>query len=160
MLLRSKIAMLWLATLTACAQVTPTNGALSRSGHTAADLQCLSEALYFEARGTSYDGERAVGEVILNRAADSRFPASICGVIDQRYNGACQFSYRCDAIPNDRFSEPAELAKARSTALELLVDRKKDITNGALFFHAASMRAGWFATLSKRGQFGGNIFYR
>jgi len=160
MLFRSKIAMFMLTLVTACAQVTPMEATLSSSGYTSEDLDCLSEALYFEARGTNYEGERAVGEVILNRASDSRFPASVCGVVDQRYNGACQFSYRCDAIPNDQFNEPAELAKMRSISLELLVNRGEDITNGALFFHAASMRPGWFATLSKRGQFGGNIFYR
>lgn len=160
MLLRSKIAILILATLTACAQITPMEATLSSSGYTSKDLNCLTEALYFEARGTTYEGERAVGEVVLNRADDARFPATVCGVIDQRYNGSCQFSYRCDAIPNDQFHEPAELAEMRRIALELLINREEDITNGALFFHAASMRPGWFNTLSKRGQYGGNIFYR
>ncbi len=160
MFLRSKFSALMLAVLTACTQAAPMDATLSSSGYTSEDLSCLAEALYFEARGTSYEGERAVGEVILNRAADSRFPASVCGVIDQRYNGSCQFSYRCDAIPNDQFSEPAELVKMRQISYELLTDRQEDITNGALFFHAASMVPGWFNTLSKRGRFGGNIFYR
>ncbi len=80
MFLRSKIAMILLALLTACAQVTPMEATLSSSGYTSNDLDCLSEALYFEARGTTYEGERAVGEVILNRASDSRFPASVCGL--------------------------------------------------------------------------------
>ena len=160
MFIRSKITLLLLMLVTACAQVSPMEATLSRSGYTSEDVDCLAEALYFEARGTSYEGERAVGEVILNRAADSRFPDSVCGVIDQRYNGSCQFSYRCDAIPNDQFSEPAELAKMRSISLDLMVNRGEDITNGALFFHAASMVPGWFASLSPRGQFGGNIFYR
>ena len=133
---------------------------LSSSGYTSQDLDCLAEALYFEARGTTRDGERAVGEVILNRASDPGFPATVCGVIDQRWNGSCQFSYRCDAIPNDVYSEPASLAQSRSIALELLVARGEDITDGALFFHGARMAPGWFGTLSKRGQFGGNIFYR
>lgn len=160
MFFNSKISMLLLALLTACAQISPMEATLSSSGYTSADVDCLSEALYFEARGTTYEGERAVGEVILNRASDSRFPASVCGVIDQRYNGSCQFSYRCDSIPNDRYNEPAELAKMRSISLELLIDRQEDITNGALFFHAAGMEPGWFSTLSARGRFGGNIFYR
>ncbi len=159
--MRSKFAIMFLLVLAACARAAaPMEATLSSSGYTPADLNCLSEALYFEARGTTVEGERAVGEVILNRAADARFPDTICGVIDQRYNGTCQFSYRCDSIPNDRFNEPAALALSRSIAFDLLVDRGEDITNGALFFHAASMRPGWFATLSKRGQFGGNIFYR
>lgn len=160
MFIRSKIATLLLAVLTACSKGAPVDEALTRAGYAPADVACMAEALYFEARGTSYEGERAVGEVILNRAADSRFPASICGVIDQRYNGSCQFSYRCDSIPNDQFNEPLELVKMRSIAYELLTDRQEDITNGALYFHAASMAPGWFGTLSRRGRFGGNIFYR
>ena len=158
--LRSKIAMLLLALLTACGHTSPIDAALSRAGYSPAALGCLTEALYFEARGTSYAGERAVGEVILNRADDPRFPATVCGVIDQRYNGSCQFSYRCDAIPNTQFNEPAEFAKMRKISYELLTNRQQDITNGALYFHAASMPPGWFNTLSKRGRFGGNIFYR
>ncbi len=160
MTIRSKITVFLLALLTACAQSLPDNRSLSSSGYTKEDLSCLAEALYFEARGTTLDGERAVGEVILNRASDSRFPDTVCGVIDQRFRGSCQFSYRCDSIPNDVYNEPASLAQARAISLELLVNRGEDITNGALFFHAASMRPGWFATLSPRGRFGGNIFYR
>ncbi len=143
-----------------CTQVEPLEATLESFGYTAQSHACLSEALYHEARGTPDDGLRAVGEVILNRATDSRFPASICGVIDQRYNGSCQFSYRCDSIPNDVYNEPNELARVQAVALTLLTNRQADITNGALFFHAARMTPGWFATLSPRGQFGGNIFYR
>ncbi len=160
MFMSAKIAILLLAFLTACARGAPADETLARAGYGPADLACMAEALYFEARGTGYEGERAVGEVILNRAADRRFPATICGVIDQRYNGSCQFSYRCDSIPNDQFNEPLELVKMRRIAYELLTDRQEDITNGALYFHAASMAPGWFATLSRRGRFGGNIFYR
>ncbi len=160
MSIRSRITVLLLALLTACAQSLPQSGTLAGSVYSRADLDCLSEALYFEARGTTIEGERAVGEVILNRAADPRFPDSICGVIDQRYRGSCQFSYRCDSIPNDVYNEPSSLAQARAISMELLTNRGEDITNGALFFHAASMRPGWFATLSPRGRFGGNIFYR
>lgn len=146
--------------LAGCATVGSTNLTLSGTQYTKQDQNCLSEALYHEARGTVDKGLRAVGEVILNRATDPRFPDSICGVIDQRYNGACQFSYRCDSIPNGIFNEPNEKARTLAMALTLLTDRQEDITNGALFFHAASMNPGWFATLSPRGQFGGNIFYR
>ncbi|MCF6272370.1 MAG: cell wall hydrolase [Rhodobacteraceae bacterium] len=159
-MLRSKLSLILLAILTACTQAAPLEVTSSSGDYTQEDLNCLSEALYFEARGTTAEGERAVGEVIINRAEDPRFPATVCGVIDQRYNGSCQFSYRCDSIPNDVFSESESLALSRSISLELLANRGEDITNGALFFHAAWMRPGWFATLEKRGQFGGNIFYR
>lgn len=121
-------------------------------------LSCMAEAMYFEARGTGEAGRRAVGEVILNRAAHPEFPSTICGVVDHRYNGSCQFSYRC-AGPLT-YTEENELSLARATASELLSRRGEDITRGALFFHAASMAPGWFGTLTRLGQFGGNIFYK
>lgn len=119
---------------------------------------CLAEAIYFEARGTGEVGRRAVGEVILNRAADDRFPNTICGVVDHRYNGSCQFSYRCSGPLT--YNDSDALARSNATALTLLTDRGADITNGALFFHAAWMAPGWFGTLHRLGSFGGNIFYR
>lgn len=119
---------------------------------------CLAEAMYFEARGTGEAGRRAVGEVILNRANDTRFPETVCEVVDQRNNGVCQFSYRCNRSLT--YNEPDALARANATAQTLLTNRGDDITNGALFFHAASMVPGWFSTLSPRGRFGGNLFYR
>ena len=119
---------------------------------------CLAEAIYFEARGTGEIGRRAVGEVILNRAAHKDFPPTVCGVVDQRYNGSCQFSYRCTGalVYNDQNA----LANAHATTSELLTNRGNDITKGALFFHAASMAPGWFGTLTRLGTFGGNIFYK
>ena len=119
---------------------------------------CLAEALYFEARGTGEIGRRAVGEVILNRANDPQFPSTVCGVVDQRYNGSCQFSYRCNGSLT--YNEPHALANANVTANTLLTNRGEDITNGALFFHASTMAPGWFGTLRRLGAFGGNIFYR
>jgi hypothetical protein len=44
---------------------------------------CLTEALYFEARGETVKGQFAVGEVILNRVSSPSFPDTICGVINQ-----------------------------------------------------------------------------
>ena len=128
------------------------------TGYGANAQVCLAEALYFEARGTGKIGRRAVGEVILNRANDPQFPSTICGVVDQRYNGSCQFSYRCNGTRT--YNEPQALANANATAYTLLTNRSKDITNGALFFHARSIAPGWFGTLKKLGTFGGNIFYR
>lgn len=52
-------------------------------------MKCLREALWFEARGESEQGIRAVATVIINRAKSVMFPDSICAVVKQRK----QFSY-------------------------------------------------------------------
>ncbi len=54
------------------------------SNYTNSDLYLLAKCIYAEARGESYTGQVAVGAVILNRVASSKFPNSISGVIYQK----------------------------------------------------------------------------
>ena len=65
------------------------------------DWQCLTEALYFEARGESVAGQFAVAEVILNRVDHVNYPDTVCGVVNQGTGRrfACQFTYTCDGRP-------------------------------------------------------------
>ena len=53
--------------------------------YTSSDLYLLAKCIYAEARGESYTGQVAVGAVILNRVASSKFPNTISGVIYQRH---------------------------------------------------------------------------
>lgn len=52
-------------------------------GNGVGDEQLLARAINGEARGEAYEGQVAVGAVILNRTRDSRFPKTIAGVIYQ-----------------------------------------------------------------------------
>jgi len=54
------------------------------SQYTNSDLYMLAKCIYAEARGESYTGQVAVGAVILNRVASSKFPNTISGVIYQK----------------------------------------------------------------------------
>jgi hypothetical protein len=61
-------------------------------------LQCMTEAIYYEAGNEPIDGQRAVAQVILNRMRSSVYPHSVCGVVYQgseRKTG-CQFTFTCD----------------------------------------------------------------
>jgi spore germination cell wall hydrolase CwlJ-like protein len=125
---------------------------VSRAG--GADLACLAEAVYFEARGTGATGESAVAHVVVNRARNPKFPNSVCGVVAE----GCQFSYRCDGR-SDVLAEPGARSHAFRVAQSVLAGAP-DITRGALFFHAASVAPGWFESRPRVGTFGGNVFYR
>jgi len=60
-------------------------------------LNCLTEAIYFEAGNKGEPGRRAVAHVIINRLNSNDFPNNICSVIRQgQTEQKCQFSYRCD----------------------------------------------------------------
>ena len=53
------------------------------AGANSGDVQLLARLIHGEARGEPYEGKVAVGAVVLNRTADSRFPKTIAGVIYQ-----------------------------------------------------------------------------
>ena len=127
-----------------------------------ADWQCLSEALYFEARGESLKGQFAVAEVILNRVAASGYPDSICGVVRQGANGkrGCQFSYVCDGKP-ETIAEPAAWDRAGKVA-RLMLDGKtsEKLTAGATHFHTSQVRPGWSQVFPQTARIGTHLFYR
>jgi spore germination cell wall hydrolase CwlJ-like protein len=47
-------------------------------------LECLSQNIYYEARGETTEGKIAVGIVTLNRAQEKNFGNSVCNVVNQR----------------------------------------------------------------------------
>jgi len=51
---------------------------------TNSNIDILARLIHGEARGEPYEGMVAVGAVVLNRVADSRFPNTIAGVIYQK----------------------------------------------------------------------------
>ena len=125
-----------------------------------AEAQCLALAMYFEARAEGREGMRAVGHVILNRQSDSRFPGSVCGVVQQGGDGrGCQFSWYCDGrsdVPTHRRS----WQRAGALAYELLAGRLSDTTEGALFYHATWISVPWKRPREKTRVIGNHAFYR
>ncbi|TPE51501.1 cell wall hydrolase [Amaricoccus solimangrovi] len=126
----------------------------TRNAPRSSEMSCLAEAVYFEAGGTGTKGEAAVAHVIVNRAESPKFPGTVCGVVRQ----GCQFSYRCDG-KSDALAN-AERRERAYAAARAALSGAPDITKGALFFHAASAKPGWFASRDRVGRIGGNVFYR
>lgn len=62
---------------------TGTNTSSSTDNTNNKDLMLLARLINGEARGEPYEGQVAVGAVIMNRTRDSRFPSTIAGVIYQ-----------------------------------------------------------------------------
>ncbi len=123
--------------------------------------QCLSEALYFEARGETLRGQFAVAEVILNRVATPDYPDTVCGVVKQGSGrpGGCQFSYACDGKP-ETVTEPAAWERAGKIARLVLDGKAGGLTDGATHFHTAQVRPGWAAVFPQTARIGAHLFYR
>lgn len=122
-----------------------------------AELQCLADTLYFEARGESSRGQAAVAEVILNRVESGRFPNSICGVVKQGSSAGCQFSYNCGK-PRP-ITDRAAYARVQAVARAALVSPRA-LTDGATYFHTPQVRPSWSRRFVKTVQIDNHIFYR
>lgn len=76
------------------------------------DIQLMARAINGEARGEPYEGQVAVGAVILNRVKSSKFPNTISGVIYQ--SGA--FTAVTDGQINQPIEEGSSVYKAAQDA--------------------------------------------
>ncbi len=89
------------------------------------DVQLMARAINGEARGEPYEGQVAVGAVILNRVKSSQFPNSIAGVIYQK--GA--FTAVADGQINAPISEGSTVYKAAQDAMN-----GWDPTGGCIYY--------------------------
>lgn len=123
--------------------------------------QCLSEALYFEARGESVKGQFAVAEVILNRVSSPAFPNTVCGVVHQgtgkKYQ--CQFTYTCDGY-SDVIREKAAFEQVAKVARLMLDGAPRALTQGATHYHTNAVHPRWARKFAKTAQIGVHMFYR
>jgi hypothetical protein len=127
----------------------------------AASLNCLTAAVYYEARSESLEGQRAVAQVVLNRVRHPAFPKSVCGVVYQgsKRRTGCQFSFTCDGSLASR-REPAAWLKARKVAAAALAGSVYGPAGLATHYHASYVHPWWAASLTKAVTVGSHIFYR
>lgn len=124
-------------------------------------LECMAEALYFEARGETLMGQFAVAEVIKNRVSSSRFPDSVCGVINQGTGRkfACQFTYTCDGRP-ETIGNKKVYEKLRKISALVLREEVEDITHGATYYHTKAVNPRWARVFTRTRSIGAHYFYR
>lgn len=106
-------------------QTNPVNLTSLAKTNNASDIQLMARAINGEARGEPYEGQVAVGAVILNRVKDSRFPNTISGVIYQ--SGA--FTAVADGQINAPISEGSTVYKAAQDAMN-----GWDPTSGCVYY--------------------------
>ena len=129
------------------------------------EVECLTEAIYFEARGESFIGQLAVANVILERVRDSRFPPTVCeDVHDGRYwegnpiRNRCAFSYWCDGKP-EIMKDKQALKVAVSVAKMAIDNVVYEEIQGATFYHASYVNPYWVNKLEFITRIGKHLFY-
>ena len=119
-------------------------------------MECLSLAVYWEARNQPFNAQVAVAQVVLNRVEDGRFRSDICGVVFQRDSRGCQFTWVCTNATR-RPRDPHSWQIARAAAYAAVFDYS-DMVNGAIFFHDTSVRR--WSHMERTARIGELVFYR
>ena len=133
-------------------------------------LMCLAFNIYHEARNESMLGQIAVGQVVMNRVWDKRFPDTVCEVVTEAvtYKGTkkpvlhkCQFSWYCDGAKDDVNKDSKAWRYALEYASIVLSGRiVLDVTEGATHYHATYVRPAWARTKTRTTRIDRHIFYR
>lgn len=123
------------------------------------EIDCLTEAVYFEARGEPEDGQKAVVEVILNRVDNlHKYPNSICGVIKQKN----QFSY--NLLPNLKIVDLKSYKEIRKT-VENHILRVRGFNVGRVVpkcsdhYDGKNSKASWIKQMKTSKPIGQHVFY-
>lgn len=126
------------------------------------EQECLSTAVYFEARGESPKGQAAVAQVILNRVRNPSYPNTICGVVYQNedWSNRCQFSFACDGVP-DRIANRRAYRLAREVALAVTAGKifLRDVASST-HYYATYVNPSWASAMEKMTQIGSHLFFR
>ena len=137
--------------------------------------ECLALNMYHEARDQGTAGVLAVSAVVFNRINDSRFPNTICEVIEEGPTRAswkdpeirfpiknkCQFSWYCDGKSDKPYDK--KKYKYLLNLATVFLSKKipfLDITDGAVFYHADYVRPKWAKTKTKTIEIEDHIFYK
>ena len=110
-------------------------------------LDCLTNALFKEAEVKVTENDLSmimIADVVMNRVGHKRFPSSVCGVIKQKLNGYCIFSFYC-LRGHDHMPDKRRYRIAREVAYRALQGHYKGISASSLFYKRCEVKDKWFA---------------
>ena len=128
------------------------------------EVQCLTEAAYFEAANQPEEGIRAVLQVIKNRKEAKGFPSSFCGVVQQPK----QFSYRIDLQPGQmkpikiKNSLDKEVLQKIHYLSELTAQGtlRNDLQEGTLYYAHKRVKNSWTRKFERVKVIHQHVFYK
>lgn len=115
------------------------------------EIEILKYIVEQETRGGSYKHKCIVTNVVLNRVKDSRFPNTVKGVLLQKSQFSSTWNYYQKKNKPDK--------NTINAVNDVLNDKVKDESNGALYFHSMSSD-GWFSSLCFVMELEGHRFFK
>jgi len=128
----------------------------------ASDIDCLTQAVYYEARGETDAGQRAVAQVILNRVRHPAYPKTICNVVYQgamNRGSSCQFSFTCNGVMANRV-EGWAWKRARNVAQDALDGYVMKAVGSSTHFHVLNISPDWSGRMLRTATIGNHAFYQ
>ncbi len=122
---------------------------------------CMAAAMLYEA-GDDNEGQRAVGQVIINRVRHPAFPKTICGVVFQgsERSTGCQFTFTCDGALTRHGWRPEQWARARAQAAKSLGGQVYGAVGYATHYHTDWVVPYWQSSLDKVAAVHTHLFFR
>ena len=131
------------------------------SADSARALQCMTQAIYYEAGNEPEAGQRAVAQVVLNRVRHPGYANTICGVVyegSERSTG-CQFTFTCDGALARR-PVPSVWARSQRYAREAIAGRGFGEVGYATHYHTLDVWPYWGRSLTMTNMIGRHLFHR
>ena len=117
-------------------------------------LACLTDTIYFEARGETKAGMLAVANVVVNRTKQKSFPSTVCEVVQQKG----QFSW---VGMGYKVVDFISYNRAKLIAYRVLRGVESDPTLGATHFHTTDLAVDWSTDkIRKTVIIGSHQFYK
>ncbi|GAA0337065.1 hypothetical protein GCM10009087_54390 [Sphingomonas oligophenolica] len=124
-------------------------------------IDCMAAAVLYEA-GNDPEGQRAVAQVVINRARHPAFPKTICGVVFQgsERSTGCQFTFTCDgALASHRWPDDY-WARARAMAAAALNGQVYKPVGYSTHYHTDWVVPYWQSSLDKVAAVHTHLFFR
>ena len=126
---------------------------------------CLAIAIYFEARGEPLQGQYAVGQVVLNRVEDERYPDTVCDVVFEDRQFSFTHDGRPDRLPVVPCSEATPHLQCYTRASRKARRVADDLLNWVTYpststhYHTVSVDPFWNSEYDLDERVGNHIFY-
>lgn len=139
--------------------------------HPVVDTQqknCLAANIYFEARGESLQGQKAVAAVTLNRVKSKKYPKTVCAVVTQK----SQFSWVQQqpkhvvqkalngVAPSQKPLEVLAYQEAQKLAYIMIKAKEQVLPEQALWYHTTQINPAWNKQMIKIQVVGSHVFYK
>jgi len=121
-----------------------------------AEIGCMAQNIYFEARSESIEGQRAVAHVTMNRVAHSNWPNTVCEVVFEPF----QFSWT-HLVKNHTPGNKELYSEVYKVAEAVYNNTLEDNTGSATFYYADYIdKPHWAYQMDETVRYGVHIFYK